>query len=459
MCGVILRSMLLCWLLAASMQDHHEPEHPVVEKTHNDTEDHHVEDASHKDEDHHVEDASHKDVHCGVPANISHGHFEYLSHHDEDTYLSVIKYVCDAPVYHIDDPEEAVYICTEHNKWKNAKLKYALPACHKVSCPVPKHVDHGHFEYVTTHGTTSYLSAIKYTCDANYHERDFSDEGVYVCTIDGKWRNTDLDYEVPTCEPVECGKPVFHLETHQRIVGGRMVINGASPWSMLLKGPDSEIIDGALIDHQWVLTSAHALQAHNRTIEDIKAGIKAYIGIEDVREVDSSHEVHVEEVIYHHRVRDAVEYRNDLALVKLKENVRFSNHIMPVCLPQHDLAVEGKVGHLAGWGAGVDFVPTSHLLYVNLHVANSTACHEHFEKIHPGLIAADSHDQFCTERSPLAENVCRGDHGAAFVVEENGVSYAAGILSYDEACRASSYAVYTDVFDYVNWIKETMAAH
>ncbi|XP_072447458.1 mannan-binding lectin serine protease 1-like [Chiloscyllium punctatum] len=160
--------VLLCTLIPFSQQEHHGPDH--------------------------------SNVHCGAPANISHGHYKYLTHHNEDTFLTVISYFCDAPIYHLDDPEEAVFVCTDENHWTNHKLKQKLPECQKAACPSPSVVEHGHFEYVSTHGVNTVLAAVKYTCDDNYHERDFSDEGVYVCTIEGKWRNTDLHHEFPTCE-------------------------------------------------------------------------------------------------------------------------------------------------------------------------------------------------------------------------------------------------------------------
>ncbi|XP_078392322.1 haptoglobin-like [Cetorhinus maximus] len=355
----------------------------------------------------------------------------------------------------------AVYICTEHSKWSNAKLKHRLPECHKVHCPTPTDVAHGHFEYITTHGTTSYLSAIKYTCDANYHERDFSDEGVYICTINGKWRNTDLEYELPTCEPVECGKPVVALEPLQRIIGGRMVVHGASPWTVLMKSEKGEIIDGVLIDHQWVLTSSHALQHHHPTEEDVKAKVKVYIGVEDAREVDQAHQHHVEGVYYNNTLtRETVPYHDDLALVKLAQAVDFSNHVMPLCLPLRPLAQPGRVGQVAGWGVGLNLAPVRHLLYVSLAVAEGQACRAELSGRMPGLLLAQDSGQFCTERSPLMDNVCRGDNGAAFsVLGEGGTHYAAGVLSYDEACRGYSYAVYTDVYSYLDWIKAIMEHH
>nr|AEB61473.1 haptoglobin [Ginglymostoma cirratum] len=417
-----LQLVLLCTLLGCTLQDHVETDHSKV--------------------------------HCGVPVNITHGHYEYLTHHDEDTYLTVIRYVCDAPIYHLEHPEDATFVCTDDNQWTNAKLKHKLPECHKVACGKPPAVDHGHFEYITTFGVDNYLSAVKYTCDDNYHERDFSDEGVYVCTIDGKWRNTDLGYEFPTCEKVVCGRPIVPLEQHQRVVGGHLVHNGATPWTVLMLGPSGTVVDGTLIDHHWVLTSAHALHFLNLSREELKEKLRVYVGIEDAREITAAHQVHVEDVHYHPRMRDAYVYRNDIALVKLKEDVHFSNHIMPACLPAHDYAEEGKTGHVAGWGVeGTgETSRANHLHWVSLAVANTTLCQAFFNEHHPGLFPADAPDQFCTQSLSDGHNVCPGDHGAALLVRDGDDYYAAGVLSYDEGCAGEVYAVYTDVHHYLKWI-------
>ncbi|GCC45427.1 hypothetical protein chiPu_0029361 [Chiloscyllium punctatum] len=227
------------------------------------------------------------------------------------------------------------------------------------------------------------------------------------------------------------------------------------PWTVLLKSAEGEVIDGTLIDHHWVLTSGHALQALNLSVVQLVETLRVYVGVEDARELDAKHLVHVEDVHYHPRAKDAFVYRNDLALVKLKEDIKYSNHIMPVCLPEHDYASQvGRVGYVGGWGEGADHAATSHLNYVALHVANDSACHDFFDTHHPGLFPPDATEQFCTEQEGAGHNVCPGDHGAALVVEDGGVFYAAGVLSHDQGCASEGYAIYADVYPFREWINK-----
>lgn len=425
---VLIQSILLCTLVTFSEQ-HHE-----------------------------AEKKDHADVHCGVPGKITHGHFDYLTAPDKDSYLAVIKYHCDQPIFALQNSNEAVYVCTEENKWKNAVLGDRPPECHKATCEFPKDIEHGHFDYVTTHGQTTHLSAIKYVCDANYHEKHFSDEGVYVCTIEGKWKNTDMGEELPVCEKVVCGQPLEEMHVHQRMVGGKFVVHGASPWSVLLVNLEGEMSNGALIDHHWVLSSYHAVHS-NHTAEEIEAGLKVYVGVEDRREVNAAHEAHVEHIYLQTREEGKPEYWHDIALIKLKEEIVFGNHIMPICLPAHNYAEEGKVGFVAGWGMGLTKVAPTHLHYLSLSTSNATECHHHFEEHHPHLFPEDFSNYFCTEHTELDENLCNGDLGAPFVVNDNGTFYVAGVVSYDKACKIEKYAVYANVFNLHTWIDEVITNH
>lgn len=42
--------------------------------------------------------------------------------------------------------------------------------------------------------------------------------------------------------------------------------------------------------------------------------------------------------------------RYDIALLKLSRPITYTEHILPICLPELDLELRGKSGVIAGWG-------------------------------------------------------------------------------------------------------------
>lgn len=162
------------------------------------------------------------------------------------------------------------------------------------------------------------------------------------------------------------------------------------------------------------------------------------------------------QVVLHPHFQNQTDWDNDLALIKLKEPVAISDKVTPIPLPERgqDL-VDGGVGSgvIAGWGRGAyqNFSPSLKHLIVPL--VNHSACKGENEK--KALTPVVDGNMFCTKSTRLEENVCFGDAGGALAVRDaqTGDVYAAGILSYDKACRIHKYAVYMKLSSYLPWIQ------
>ncbi|KAI5101373.1 haptoglobin [Silurus meridionalis] len=237
----------------------------------------------------------------------------------------------------------------------------------------------------------------------------------------------------------------------RRMVGG-LLTPGNVPWQALVYLSDSKldggIGGGALIAPQWILTAGRNLfvrktQKDSRGKEPLIP--KVYLGVVQRSKADASNEVAVEKVFLHPAYQNASDIDNDLALIQLKEPVSFSDTVFPIPLPEKDDNLEereGQKGVIAGWGWGPFLYFSDRLKFLSLPIIQSTA----------------NHDKIRTTRTKFQENVCYGDAGGALTLLNPATKkvYAAGILSYDEACTRDQDAIFIKISSYLPWIHSVM---
>ncbi|XP_067308509.1 haptoglobin [Pseudorasbora parva] len=249
----------------------------------------------------------------------------------------------------------------------------------------------------------------------------------------------------------------------KRMVGGSLT--ASVPWQAMVYLSEN-ILDGgfaggALISERWVLTAGRNLfirksQNHTRGQEPLIP--KVYVGISDRYHANASTEVAVEKVFLHPDFQNTSDWDNDLALIKLKEPVKFSESVMPIPLPEtgdNQEEREGERGIIAGWGYGRLFTPAPILKFLALPIQSCKG--NYSAKVLANTPNLDNR-QFCTGPSKYQENVCFGDAGGALALLNPNTStvYAAGILSFDKACSVEELAVYTKISAYLPWIHNVM---
>jgi hypothetical protein len=72
------------------------------------------------------------------------------------------------------------------------------------------------------------------------------------------------------------------------------------------------------------------------------------LGEYDFSQVSDSRRDFVVEAIHMHESYDRKTYRNDVALIKLKEKATFNEMIWPICLPPSNIVLEGQSGFVTG---------------------------------------------------------------------------------------------------------------
>lgn len=159
------------------------------------------------------------------------------------------------------------------------------------------------------------------------------------------------------------------------------------------------------------------------------------------------------QLVLHPGFQAETDFDNDLALIKLKEPVVFNDKITPIPLPESGQSLQNvREGAFAGWGWGVSLSQSRELKHILLPLSNGCASeYQDNPRFNSDLM-------LCTGPNVFNTNVCRRDAGGALVVrdERSNDVYAAGILSYDNVCRESSYAVYMNVQSYLPWIHKVL---
>ncbi|XP_022258654.1 coagulation factor X-like [Limulus polyphemus] len=132
---------------------------------------------------------------------------------------------------------------------------------------------------------------------------------------------------------------------HERLsrgsaVGGEPALKGAWPWmaSILISGGNRFLCGGFLIDERHVVSAAHCFAGIRKRVSQYKIRL-GQINVKEgrLRSVDA--------VKVHEGFRPR-QYYNDIALLRLKNSVTFSDAVAPVCLPDPTLARQNLTGIL-----------------------------------------------------------------------------------------------------------------
>ena len=159
---------------------------------------------------------------------------------------------------------------------------------------------------------------------------------------------------------------------------------------------------------------------------------------------------------------------NDIALIKLREEIKLSPFARTLCLPEKDegdLAIPMKYGFVTGWGVtqalrhGEDPEPqnrySTRLQYSAFTIQGGQLC------ANRSAIAFNSTVTFCAGDGKGGNDTCQGDSGGAFVREgKRGEDYrwvATGLVSWGLGCaQRNQYGYYTRVYPFTDWIKNTI---
>lgn len=243
---------------------------------------------------------------------------------------------------------------------------------------------------------------------------------------------------------------------HSRIVGGQNVANESAPFIVSLQWAtelrQSHFCAGAIIDHEWILTAAHCIQA--LPAESI---IKIVAGRTNLHadEAESQQTRQVDTIIIHDEFRGGIS-AEDVALIRVTEAFEWTDSVLPIELPRTKELPSGQV-KVYGWGStSKDIMPE---FPEQLQVATTDLLgFERCEEVLGGEGATPlKESNLCTGPLEGGVSACNGDSGGPLVkINAEGRPTLVGIVSWGfYPCGGPDLpSIYANVGSYLDWIEE-----
>lgn len=140
-----------------------------------------------------------------------------------------------------------------------------------------------------------------------------------------------------------CGRP----RMLSRMVGGQDALEGEWPWQVSIQHNGSHICGGSLITERWVLSAAHCFSNSSAT-----SLYRILLGVRQL-ERPGPHAVYARvKRVESNPLYQGMASSADVALVELEAPVKFTNYILPVCVPDPSVIFETGINcWVTGWGS------------------------------------------------------------------------------------------------------------
>uniref|UniRef100_A0A4Y0BFK3 CLIP domain-containing serine protease n=1 Tax=Anopheles funestus TaxID=62324 RepID=A0A4Y0BFK3_ANOFN len=277
--------------------------------------------------------------------------------------------------------------------------------------------------------------------------------------------STPLDWSLlPT---MDCG-----TITINRIAHGNATRVFEYPWMVLLrytlKGKLQDGCGGSLINNRYVLTAAHCI----KTPYSLKL-VKVRLGEHDKSQevdchvysdgetdcADPAIDVDIESTVVHKNYNRPIKFRHDIGLIRMAQEVEFTDSINPICLPVNE-ALRRKVLNkyiLTGWGTTEQQSLSDVLLQAILYNVPTPECQRIMNEKKTYITLADEW-QMCAAGNELVGS-CQGDSGGplGFCVNEAKFIQYGIVCAGVSSCGQEDFPViFTRVTSYMDWIVANM---
>ncbi|KAI3388587.1 hypothetical protein SNEBB_003800 [Seison nebaliae] len=233
-----------------------------------------------------------------------------------------------------------------------------------------------------------------------------------------------------------------------RIVGGVQAKKSQFPYLVRLhmkkaKSKVTNSCSGVIIGKRMIISAAHCFSSYT-SLKELE------ITFGNGEEYFENH-LGVNNVIVHECYTMKTN-ENDIALINLNEDIKFTSSISPIC-------VDEQKNHqnfsyiISGWGYTTTrkIELPNRVYFTEISAISSVDCKNLFKKnqVQSGTWLNED-TQFCAGR-PNRDS-CKGDSGGPLVINNGTYALLLGIVSFgDSQCRG--FGVYTKVASYLQWIR------
>ncbi|XP_053222675.1 transmembrane protease serine 5 isoform X2 [Podarcis raffonei] len=226
---------------------------------------------------------------------------------------------------------------------------------------------------------------------------------------------------------------------------------GHWPWQVTLYHEANHFCAGSMVSQEWIVTAAHCMHK--------LSGWVAFAGLEDHTSVKEQVEVAVEKAVPHPNYSSRSP-NYDIAMLKLKEPLRFSDTVGAVCLPQYHQDIPSGS---TCWISGQDTTrlenatgdPAETLTEVPVTLLSTQKCNSSCR-----MAGELSPRMLCAHYLDGNTEACKAKWGGPLVCLLEHVWRLVGIGSQSTRCKEPGQpGVYTEVAEFLDWIHHVMESY
>jgi secreted trypsin-like serine protease len=210
---------------------------------------------------------------------------------------------------------------------------------------------------------------------------------------------------------LSCGTPAIPPSFGARIINGEDARPNSWPWMVFLTVNSEFSCGGSILDKDTILTAAHCVD-YVTAISSLRIGV----GLHNRSSANINNLYSVSRIIIHPQYNN-VTFKNDVAIIKLRNALTFSDRVSPVCLPPPNShsSLYGKNVVATGWGRTQTGKEATLLQQAQLKVLLNETLFNFLIELFPFVPSEQYAVIEYIDGNDSDTNICSGDSGGPLV--------------------------------------------